>query len=47
MPAYKKIIFIKAIKVRVGTGEGTAEEIIATYSKLTEAEKAELQAEFL
>lgn len=47
MPTYKKIIFLKAIKVRVNAGEGTAEEIIKTYIKLTESEKEELFKEFL
>lgn len=42
MPSYKKIIFMKAIKVRIEAGEGTAEEIIDTYTKLTEEEKVEL-----
>lgn len=46
MAAYKKIIFLKAIKVRVQTGEGTPDEIIETYVKLTEAEKNELRKEF-
>ena len=47
MAAYKKIIFLKAIRVRIQAGEGTPDEIIATYTKLTEAEKVELQKEFL
>lgn len=46
MPMYKKIIFVKAIKVRIEVGEGTADEIVAMYTKLTEAERQELLKEF-
>lgn len=46
MPTYKKIIFVKAISVRIEGGEGTAEEIIRSYTKLTETEKLELLKEF-
>lgn len=46
MAAYKKIIFLKAIKVRYQAGEGTVNEIIETYAKLTEVEKDELRNEF-
>lgn len=46
MQDYKKIIFIKAIEVRMANGEGTAEEIIESYGKLTGDEKKELKANF-
>jgi len=46
MPHYKKIIFMKAIKVRVENGEGAAKKIIETYTKLTDKEKKELLSEF-
>ncbi len=43
---YKKVIFLRAIKVRVANREGTAEEIIESYGKLTGDEKKELKANF-
>ncbi len=43
---YKKVIFLRAIKVRVANREGTAEEIIEAYGRLTNDEKSELKAEF-
>ena len=43
---YKKVIFLRAIKVRVANSEGTAEEIIESYGKLTGDEKKELKANF-
>ena len=46
MQTYKKIIFLKAIKVRIELGDGTANEIIETYTKLTDNEKVELLMEF-
>lgn len=46
MPTYKKIIFLKAIRVRFELGEGTVETITETYTKLTAAEKEELKNEF-
>ena len=39
MDTWKKVIFINSIKVRLQNGEGTAEEIINSYVKLTEDEK--------
>lgn len=47
MPDYKKIIFLKAINVRIDAGEGSADAIIKTYTKLTEIEKEELLKEFI
>lgn len=46
MPTYKEIIFLKAIRVRFESGEGTADTIIETYTKLTAAEKEELKKDF-
>lgn len=46
MPNYKKVIFLKAIKVRLESGEGTVDEIVETYTKLTEAERTELKNAF-
>lgn len=46
MSTWKKLIFINSVKVRVQSGEGTAEEIIDSYTKLTEDEKTVLRAEF-
>lgn len=46
MQDYKKIIFIKAVEVRMANGEGTAKGIIESYEKLTGDEKKELKAEF-
>ncbi len=42
MSAWKLNIFVNAVKIRYAAGEGTYEEIIATYPKLTEEEKAEI-----
>lgn len=42
MPSWKLNIFVNAVKIRYATGEGTYEEIIATYTKLTDSEKAEI-----
>ena len=44
MPSWKLNIFVNAVKIRYAAGEGTYEEILATYPKLTEAEKAEILA---
>lgn len=46
MPNWKKIIFINAIKARIQLESRTAEDIIKDYTKLTEAEKAEILSEF-
>ncbi len=46
MPGYKKVTFLKAIRVRIEAGEGTAQEIIDTYTKLSDAEREELRKEF-
>lgn len=43
MQDYKKIIFLKAIRVRLVAGEGTVDTIINAYTKLTEEEKIELK----
>lgn len=36
MAAWKKIIFVNAIKARMDMGEGTPEELIGDYPKLSE-----------
>ncbi len=46
MSEWKKLIFVNSVKVRVQRGEGTADEIIDSYTKLTEDEKIILKAEF-
>lgn len=45
MAEWKKSIFVKAIRARVAKMEGTAEEIVDTYSKLSVEEKQEILAE--
>lgn len=45
MPAWKKTIFVNAIKARMQLEERTAEEIILDYTKLTETEKTEILAD--
>lgn len=45
MPTWKKTIFVNAIKARMVSENRTAEDIIAEYTKLSEAEKAEILAE--
>ena len=47
MEAWKKAIFVNSIKVRIQNGEGSAEEIINSYAKLSDGEKEILKAEFL
>jgi hypothetical protein len=42
MPEWKKSIFVNAVKLRYVAGEGSYEEILATYTKLTDAEKTEI-----
>lgn len=42
---WKKTIFVNAIKTRMKEENRTAENIISEYTKLTEAEKAEILAE--
>jgi uncharacterized protein (DUF433 family) len=44
MPTWKLNIFVNAIRTRYKAGEGTYEEIIATYPKLTAEEKAAILA---
>lgn len=46
MPAWKKIIFINAIKARIQLESRTAEDIIKDYTKLSDIEKAEILSEF-
>ena len=46
MEAWKKAIFVNSIKVRLQNGEGSAEEIINSYAKLSDGEKEILKAEF-
>lgn len=46
MPTYKKIIFVKAIKVRVEAGEGSIDKIIDSYTKLSAEEQDVLRKEF-
>ena len=46
MEAWKKVIFVNSIKVRLLNGDGSAEEIINSYAKLTDSEKEILKAEF-
>jgi hypothetical protein len=45
MPLWKKTIFVNAIKARMKQESRIAEDIIAEYTKLTEAEKTEILAE--
>lgn len=44
MPTWKRNIFVNAIKARMEQESRTAEDIIAEYTKLTEAEKTEILA---
>ena len=44
MPIWKRNIFVNAIKSRMVSEDRTAEDIITEYTKLTEAEKAEILA---
>ena len=44
MPAWKKNIFVRAIRVRMELENRTAVDIISEYIALTEAEKAEILA---
>ena len=44
MPTWKLNIFVRAIEIRMEQEGRTAEDIIAEYTKLTEAEKAEILA---
>nr|WP_308743530.1 hypothetical protein [uncultured Anaerocolumna sp.] len=45
MPSWKLCIFKRAVIIRCGVGEGTVEEIVSTYPKLTEEEQQEVIAE--
>ena len=45
MPAWKKNIFVNAIKARMEVEDRTVEDIIQDYPKLTEEEKVEILAE--
>lgn len=42
MPTWKRNIFVNAIKARMEAEARTAEDIIAEYVKLTDAERAEI-----
>ncbi|WP_313132658.1 hypothetical protein [Anaerocolumna sp.] len=42
MPIWKLNIFKRAVIIRCGVGEGTAEDIVATYPKLTPEEQQEV-----
>lgn len=42
MPTWKLNIFVSAVKIRYEAVEGTYEDILSTYTKLTAAEKAEI-----
>lgn len=42
MPEWKKNIFVNAIRARTREESRTAEEIITEYTRLTDAEKAEI-----
>ena len=44
MPAWKKNIFVRVVTRRMAEEGKTAEEILAEYPALTEAEKAEILA---
>ena len=44
MPAWKKNIFVNAIRARMVQENRTAEDIITEYTTLTEAEKTEILA---
>lgn len=44
MNEYWKNIFVAAIKARIDREQQTAEDIIQEYTKLTEAEKADILA---
>lgn len=44
MPAWKKNIFVRAIKARMVSEDRTSEDIITEYMALTEDEKAEILA---
>lgn len=46
MQTWKKMIFVNAIKTRMKAREGTAEEIVASYTNLTATEKEILLLEF-
>ena len=42
MPSWKLNIFKRAVIVRLRAGEGTADEIVATYTKLSAEEQQEV-----
>lgn len=44
MPSWKLNIFKRAVIIRFEAGEGTVEEIVATYTKLTAEEQKEVIA---
>ena len=44
MPAWKKNIFVRAIRARMEVENRTAEDIITEYPALIEAEKTEILA---
>lgn len=47
MPSWKLNIFVNAVRIRHENGEGTYEEILITYPKLSELEKTEILANLL
>lgn len=44
MPGWKLSIFVSAVRAQMERYGGTADEIVAGYTKLTEEEKAEIIA---
>jgi hypothetical protein len=44
MVSWKLTIFMRAVQIRCERGEGTYEQILETYPKLTAEEKAEILA---
>lgn len=42
MPEWKKQIFVKAVDIRIKSSEGSVEEIINSYPKLTDIDKEEI-----
>lgn len=46
MSEWKKLIFVNSVRVRIQNGEGTANEIIESYTKLSDDEKMILKTEF-
>jgi hypothetical protein len=46
MADYLKRIFVRAIKTRMKNEEKTLDEILETYTKLSEEDKEEIRKEF-